>query len=589
MQIFRLRSKVVIILVLTCLVLLFYFPKLHKETSDNLTSSSSLNLIVPTLAYDDTSITLAWHKPSNYNNIIDYNIYMNGQLIGNANNNCTSKSKSLINKFYEDTSNISAVNISTHSYKITGLSPDTSYSFTVKAVNTNGTELDESNEVIQSTTKLPQVFDVTHYGAIGDGKTIDTKAIQSAIDACTSGGQVLIPSGKTFKSGSLLLKGDITFKVDGTLLGSENPEDYLKNNNSRDKLANYSLIYINGNDKEENLKIIGTGTIDGNGWKQTDPEKETGFPNSLKSSSKTVEENGILAANQFKFCKANGLSETDSYSRRSNLISIKNMKNVYFGDGLSFVNPSRHGISTTDCNNVVLNNAIVETFDCNNGDGIDFNGNGLTVLNSVFDTGDDDINFNAGRGEDGEESSSPVDNVWIFNNYFGRGHGAVVAGSYTAAWIQNILAEDNVLNGTASGLRCKSSARVGGGAKNIIFRDSALKNITDGEGKPFIFTSNYSDSNSEGSFKPAKSFPQFKHIFISNCSVDKSKDSAILVAGLKDAYHEDIHFENISFKGTKPAKITYMKNSTFKNVTFDMNLKDPWDITNSKDLSFDDK
>ncbi|MBD7911723.1 glycosyl hydrolase family 28 protein [Clostridium cibarium] len=587
MKKYKLTSRIIIFPILICLILFFYFPKSQKNSEESLILSSCDNLIVPTLAYDDNSITLAWHKQTNSSDIVDYNIYMDGNLIGNANNSSEFKAKSLIEKFYNDPSNSSAVNISSHSFKVSGLTPDTSYSFIVKAVDNKGNEIAESNKVIQSTEKPSKIFNSLDYGAAGDGKTLDTKAIQSAIDACTPGGQVLLPSGKTFKSGSLLLKGNITFKVDGTLLGSGNPEDYLKNNNSRDKLANYSLLYINANNKEENLKIIGTGTIDGNGWRQAAFENEYGFPNSLKSSLKTVEENGILAANQFKLCKTNGLSETDAYSRRSNLISIRNMKNIYFGDGLSFINPSRHTISLSNCNDVVLNNALIKTFDCNNGDGIDFNGKGLTVLNSVFDTGDDDINFNAGKGDDGEESSTPVDNAWIFNNYFGRGHGAVVAGSYTAAWIQNILAEDNVLNGTGSGLRCKSSARIGGGAKNIVFRDSALKNIVDGEGKPFIFTSNYSDSNSAGSFKPAKTFPQFKHILVSNCSVDTSKDSSILVAGLKDSYHEDIYFKNISFKGTKPAKITYMKDSTFKNVTFDSNIKDPWDITNCKTLDFD--
>ena len=161
-----------------------------------------------------------------------------------------------------------------------------------------------------------------------------------------------------------------------------------------------------------------------------------------------------------------------------------------------------------------------------------------------------------------------------------------MAGSNTAAWIEDILAEDNVLYGTGSGLRCKTAPGAGGGAKNITFRDSALKNITDGDGEPFIFTSNYSDASAVSTYKPALDLPQFKHIFITNCSVDGSKNSSIFVSGLSRAYHDDIHFENVSFKGTKPAKIDYMSNSTFKNVTFDSTIKNPWVITNSKNLSF---
>jgi exo-poly-alpha-galacturonosidase len=588
------KSKMFIkILIPTVLVILFtclHFWKLHTIDTNSTSVPASQELIVPTLAYDDNSITLAWHKLGNYKNIVNYNIYMNGKLIGNANNNVTSKAKTFIDNFYKDPSNNSAVKISMHTYTVTGLKPDASYSFTVRAVDNKGNELKDSNTVVQRTTKVPKIFDVTKYGAIGDGKTLNTKSIQLAIDACTPGDEVLIPAGKIFKSGSLWLKSNIIFKVDGELIGSENPADYLSSNSITKKdIRNNALINAIGNGKSKNLKIIGSGTINGNGWKQGTPETVTGFPNSLKSSLNTVEKNGILAANQFKFAKSNGFSNIKAYSTRSNLILISHINNVYIGDGLSFINPAQHTIESSSCSNVVLNNALIKTFDCNNADGIDFDSQGLTILNSIFDTGDDDINFSAGRGADAEKNRRPVSNAWIFDNYFIHGHGAVAVGSNTAAWIENILAEDNVLNGTGSGLRCKTATGIGGGAKNIIFRDSALKNITDGDGEPFIFTSDYSNANAVGSYKPALHLPRFKHIFVTNCSVDGSKNSAIFVSGLKHAYHEDIHFENVFFTDTKPARINYMSDSTFKNVIFDKSIKNPWIITNSKNLSFNNR
>ncbi|MDD3225196.1 MAG: glycosyl hydrolase family 28 protein [Clostridium sp.] len=587
------KIKLVIAAVLVVIIsfgVWFYFSKQHIKEMNNTKLLTSKKLIVPSQGCDDNSITLAWHKPDNYNKIVSYNIYMDRKLIGNTTDNNALQGRFLVDKFYSDSTNKSAVKISAHSYIVKGLKADTSYNFFVEGVDANGKNISKSNTVSKSTTKIPEVIDVTKYGALGNGTSIDTKAIQAAVDACPKGGEVLLPKGKVFKSGAIWLKSDMIFKVDGELLGSENPKDYIERSHiTKSSSKNSALINAIGKKESKNLKIIGSGIINGNGWKNTTTDKETGFSNFVKGTVKTVTEDGILSANQFNLAKKNGLSDAKAYVARSNLIAISKIDNVYFGDGLSLENPSQQTIGISSCKNVVLNNILVKTFDCNNGDGIDFDSKGLTVLNSVFDTGDDDINFTAGKGAKAEKTRKPVSDVWIFDNYFRHGHGAVVAGGNTAAWIEDILAEDNVLEGTGSGLRCKTAKGTGGGAKNIIFRDSALKDITDGDGEPFIFTSAYSNVNAAESYKPASDLPQFKNIYVFNCSVDGSKNNAVFVSGLKGAYDENINFENVIFKGTKPAQIRYMKDSTFKNVTFDKSIKNPWNIKDSKNVKIENK
>ncbi len=75
----------------------------------------------------------------------------------------------------------------------------------------------------------PVEVDITRYGAVGDGKVLNTVAIQKAIDDChqQGGGKVIFPAG-TWLSGTIVLKDHVTlqFKKDARLLGSTNINDY---------------------------------------------------------------------------------------------------------------------------------------------------------------------------------------------------------------------------------------------------------------------------------------------------------------------------------------------------------------------------
>src|SRR4030042_4197800 len=67
----------------------------------------------------------------------------------------------------------------------------------------------------------PGVFDVRDYGATGDGKTLDTRAVNQAIEACSAvgSGQVRFPPGK-YLSGTVHLKSNVTLNLEaGSRLG----------------------------------------------------------------------------------------------------------------------------------------------------------------------------------------------------------------------------------------------------------------------------------------------------------------------------------------------------------------------------------
>src|SRR4051794_24676272 len=112
-----------------------------------------------------------------------------------------------------------------------------------------------------------RLYNVRDHGAKGDGKTLDTAAVQAAIDACAKdrGGTVLIPAGD-FLVGTVELKSYVTLHIAaaGRLLGSGNPTDFSAGKGVPPSNGNVVLLYAANAD---NVTIEGRGAIDGQGDK----------------------------------------------------------------------------------------------------------------------------------------------------------------------------------------------------------------------------------------------------------------------------------------------------------------------------------
>src|SRR5208282_268746 len=122
------------------------------------------------------------------------------------------------------------------------------------------------------------IFDVHQFGAKGDGKTVDTVAIQAALDACgkAGGGTVKFPPG-IYLSRPLAppAKTTILLEAGATLLASPTQSDFLKAGG--DWLAARSnddfIPFISGKNLTD-IAITGQGTIDGNGANWWGPAEE---------------------------------------------------------------------------------------------------------------------------------------------------------------------------------------------------------------------------------------------------------------------------------------------------------------------------
>ncbi|MDP5239059.1 glycoside hydrolase family 28 protein [Uliginosibacterium sp. 31-16] len=562
-------------------------------------------LKVPALAYDDHSIVLVWQKPADYAKVVDYKVYQNGKLIGSARENVAKHSPAApyMKAFYGAYQGRRHVQADLHNFTVEGLRPDTSYQFSVRAEHADGSLSAPSKVINQRTAKPSPRCDITQHGAVGDGKTLNTGAIQDTITACPAGGTVVIPKG-VFKSGALFLKSDMTLEVSegATLLGSERAEDYPVSLGYT--LYTYSTTQrppslinaLNRSQREagalRNIRIVGKGSIDGNGWKraaEASLRDESGrdIPQFVFGTNSTYKQLGILASAQVDGALAEGLSLNAAYSqRRSSLMTLRGVENLYIG-GITGQNPAFHGIMVLEGRNVAVNGVKLETWDVNNADGLEFgNSEHITVFNSFFDTGDDCINFAAGTGEEAAKQE-PQRDAWIFNNYIRRGHGAVVIGSHTGAWIEDILAEDNVVNLTWIGLRAKSNNINGGGGRRIVYRDNAHRDL---QREGFIFTLEYSDVNLLLDYKPASKPGQFKDIQVLHNTVEftpdwkptpipqgpkrelKVVDFKVLevVGDMKtQSFHENITVDDLLLINTSSIKIDGLKNGVLRNVRFE--------------------
>ena len=596
-------------------------------------SNDITDLQVPTLAYDESSIGLVWQKPEKYDNVADYNVYINGKLAGTARENYkvnAAWAAKYMESFYDyyntqGKSDVEMVNVDIHAFRATGLEPDTEYTFKVVAIDKDGKELGTPKEIKQKTTAKAKVLNIKDFGAVetegytsyDDEKNAiiekNTKAIQAAIDACPEGGKVVIPEntdGKVFVSGAVWLKSDMTLEVNGTLWASPNSDHFeigfLMYPFYTDTRG-WGLVNAMTADESnpiKNVRVTGTGTLYGNGWKYGagstmygdgltsnkgkntqagDPtDTETwGLPRYMGGGNVNVFYQGIQSKDSaYKYLKntgnyddakiealrtattaaeateaAKGISKDDlkfAYATRSSLLIMRNCENVYVGD-ITIENPSNHSVNILDSRNIATTNVKVFSYDGNNGDGLGFGcSQNVVCWGNFTDTGDDNLGFGASVGEAARDCGIQTNSeIWMFNNFLREGHGGLAAGSHTGNGIQDVLFEDTVMNHIDMAFRFKSAPTNGGFGANITMRDCAVADTNQG----WVLTTSYSDPNSASSTEYAE-IGEFYNFASYNVSVYGANQNTIQVLADVDPVgdtskplhsHHNMYFQDITF------------------------------------------
>jgi len=317
--------------------------------------------------------------------------------------------------------------------------------------------------------------DVNNFGAAGDGATMDTAAIQSAINACPAGGYVWLHGG-TYLSGTIYLKSAMTLYIDptATLLGSGSVADYptltpaLSNSQSHN--CQKALVYA---ESCTNVTITGGGTVNGNGRANFRSGVEATRPIAIWTAlcqQVNIENISIVDASMWTMV-----------NMQSDYLTISNVS--INDDGL---NGNRDGCDVVDCWHVVIENCTIDSGDdsiclkSGNARGI----NDLLVKNCTI-TKSQSNGLKFGTASKGVFTHITFQDCTVLNT----AHSAMAVESVDGGSISDVTFQrinfSSCQNGIFIVLGSRSSAGVGS-IDGITFRDITGRGMTDTRGCPIV-------------------------------------------------------------------------------------------------------
>lgn len=328
---------------------------------------------------------------------------------------------------------------------------------------------------------------ITDFGAVADGKTLNTEAINNAIKDVNSkgGGKVVIPAG-LWLTGPIELKSNVNLYTEqnSLILFTDDFNAYPILETSFEGLETRRCQSPISAWNAENIAITGYGVFDGSGdsWRPVKKGKMTASQWKSLLASGGVVENDVWypTAGSLKGAKAckefnnpEGIETDEEWNEirpwlRPVLLNIVKSKKVLL-EGVTFKNSPSWCLHPLSCEHITIKDVkVFNPWYSQNGDALDLEScNYALIINNVFDAGDDAICIKSGKDEDGRKRGEPCQNVIVKNNVVLHGHGGFVVGSEMSGGVKNIYVSDCTFLGTDVGLRFKSTRGRGGVVENI--------------------------------------------------------------------------------------------------------------------------
>jgi polygalacturonase len=371
------------------------------------------------------------------------------------------------------------------------------------------------------------IFSANQFGAKGDGTTLDTAAIQKAIDAAAPTQGVVVFTQGTYLTGSIFVKTGVHLQIDRgvTLLGSQNIKDYPV---MPSRIAGIEMSWpaaLVNVYKQNNASITGEGTIDGDGKV---------FWDSYWTLRKGYETRGLRWASDYD-------------AQRPRLIQIFDSDNVSLGGGLNLKRSGFWTVHICFSSNVTVDGVIIRNNESGPGgrgpstDGIDIDSSKkVLVAHADIEVNDDALCLKAGRDSDGLRVNRPTEDVVLRDSIIRDGAAAVTFGSETSGGFRNIEAYNLTAEGHVPvGILFKSAHTRGGWGENIRIHDLTLTGI------PTVLkiTMNWNPSYSYAAIPATeKNYPAYWKVLATPVPDEKGR-----------AHFHDVHIWNIKATGAKEA------------------------------------
>lgn len=450
---------------------------------------------------------------------------------------------------------------------------------------------------VAGTAFKKDTFNIVSYGAVSSAKTLNTTAIQQAIDmaAKQGGGVVRIPSG-FFVTGAITLRSNINLHLDpgAVLQFSSDAAQYPLVRTSWEgveAIRAQSPISAKG---DRNIAITGSGIIDGAGeawrpvkkgkltageWEKLvrsggvlDDKKETWYPTERALKGSKLDQPGVVAAG-FTEAKAEEIKEF----LRPNMISLRECEQILL-EGVTFQNSPAWNIHPLLCKHLTVENISVKNpWFAQNGDGIDIEScEYVSVKNSRFDVGDDGICLKSGKDAEGRKRGRPSAHIMIENCVVFHGHGGVVVGSEMSGGVHDLFVSNCQFLGTDVGLRFKTARGRGGVVENVFIQDISMKNIA---GEAILFDMYYQGKDpvatyGNGDATPViqampvdEGTPQFKNIFVDRV-VAKGAETGLLIRGLPEMPIHHIQLSNLDIEAKQSYRVIEATDIQLTNTRF---------------------